>query len=97
MVDNKDSCDIIFESWNGGNTTQTASSAPSAPSAPSSLTDYLLSDYLLSSANRSIVIISRNRQVVEGLIKYGKDILDVEPIAIEEAITLLTKKLKRHE
>ncbi|KAK5099533.1 hypothetical protein LTR70_002434 [Exophiala xenobiotica] len=94
VVDNADSRDVLFEPWNGGATTQTAFPAPSAPS---SSTAHSLSDYLPSSTNGSIVITSRSREVVEGLIEYTEDILDVEPMTTEEAITLLTKKLKRQE
>jgi len=88
VVDNADSSDVMFKPRDGGTTTQTT---------PSLSTDHSLSDYLPSSTNGSIVITSRSREVVEGLIEYPDDILDVTSMAVEEAITLLTRKLKRQE
>ena len=86
VLDNADSRDVMFGSQNGKTT-------PLAPLP----TDHSLADYLPSSANGSILITSRSREVVAGLIEYSEDILDVKPMTTEEAIILLTKKLTRQE
>ncbi|KAK5023999.1 hypothetical protein LTR13_011017 [Exophiala sideris] len=56
-----------------------------------------LADYLPSSSNGSIVTTTRNRKVAEGLIEYAEDILDLKPMDIDEAVALLTKKLRKLE
>jgi len=86
VVNNADSADVMFEPWKGGINTQTASS---------SSTDHSLSDYLPSSANGSIVITSRSREVAEGLVEYREDIFDVGPMDTDKAVVLLTKKITR--
>ncbi|KIX06114.1 uncharacterized protein Z518_04088 [Rhinocladiella mackenziei CBS 650.93] len=94
VVDNADSRNVMFEPLDGRTMTQKAPLLSSALS--SSSTDHSLSDYLPSSANGSIVITSRTREVVEGLIEYAEDIFDVGPMDAEAAVTLLRKKLKKY-
>ncbi|ERF75281.1 hypothetical protein EPUS_00073 [Endocarpon pusillum Z07020] len=91
VVDNADSRDVMFKPWDGGIREQ----LPQATT--SSSVGHSLSDYLPSSANGSIVITSRSREVAEGLTEYPEDILDVIPMDEETAVALLKKKLKRHE
>ncbi|KAF7509984.1 hypothetical protein GJ744_007298 [Endocarpon pusillum] len=91
VVDNADSGDVMFKPWDGGIREQ----LPQATT--SSSVGHSLSGYLPSSANGSIVITSRSREVAEGLIEYTEDILDVRPMDEETAVALLKKKLKRHE
>ncbi|KAF7502133.1 hypothetical protein GJ744_006990 [Endocarpon pusillum] len=57
--------------------------------------DRSLSDYLPPSAHGSIVITSRSREVAEGLIEYAEDIFEVGPMREEDAIVLLSKRLKK--
>lgn len=94
VVDSADSSDVMFRPQSGGTTTQTASPATLVPSLS---IDHSLSGYLPTSANGSILITSRNREVIEGLIEYGEDILDLEPMATGDATTLLITKLKKQE
>ncbi len=87
VVDNADNADFMFEPWHGGTSTKTTTLT----------TDHSLSDYLPSSPSGSIVITSRSRVVVEGLVESSEDIFDVGPMEAELAETLLVKKLKKSE
>ncbi|KIX03312.1 uncharacterized protein Z518_06864 [Rhinocladiella mackenziei CBS 650.93] len=91
VVDNADNPDVMFKPRDGLGRGQLPLQITS------SSTGHSLSDYLPSSANGSIVITTRSRRVVEGLIEYEEDILDVTTMAREEAVTLLRKKLKKYE
>ncbi|KAL6240400.1 hypothetical protein RBB50_012682 [Rhinocladiella similis] len=91
VMDNADSPDVMFEPRDGAGRT------PGQPATALSSTSHSLSDYLPSSANGSLVITSRSREVPTGLIEYEEDILDVSPMAEAEAVTLLKRKLKRQD
>lgn len=92
MVDNTDSGEVLFGSRSGE-----ARTAPTSSTAfiPTALSERPLSDYLPSSAHGSIVITSRSREVAERLIEYAEDILDIGAWSKEDAVALLSKKLKR--
>ena len=85
MVDNADMADVLFEPSNGGTNTNTTAAS----------TDHSLSEFLPLSPNGSIVITSRSREVVEGLVEYRDDILEVKPMEVEVEAVLLMKKLKK--
>jgi hypothetical protein len=91
VVDNADSPDVMFKPWDGRIGEQVQQRITS------SSVRHSLSGYLPSSANGSIVITSRSRKVAEGLIEYEEDILEVGPMDEDTAVTLLRKKLKRHD
>ncbi|KAL6240402.1 hypothetical protein RBB50_012684 [Rhinocladiella similis] len=90
VVDKADSSEVMFEPWDGG----TGGHGPQR--APTSFVAHSLSAYLPTSANGSIIITSRSQQVVEGLIEYELNILEVRPMDRDTAVTLLRKKLKGH-
>ena len=85
VVDNADDAAVMFDPWNGKVGTTTA-----AASTPQSL-----SDYLPLSSHGSIVITSRSREVVSRLQVFYEDVLDVKPMEVDVAVTLLLKKLKK--
>ncbi|KAK5096203.1 hypothetical protein LTS08_007809 [Lithohypha guttulata] len=90
VLDNADDSDVIF----GLSDPRTdAQIATSSSSAPASSTNRSLSTYLPVSPNGSILITSRHRRVAEGLVDYHKDILDLTAMTVEEAASLLSKKL----
>lgn len=86
VVDNADSTDVLFGLRNRDTTSQ--------PDAQQSISTRSVSTYLPCSENGSIVVTSRSREVMEGLLEYPEDILPVEPMTVEEAAVLLLKKLK---
>ncbi|KAJ5493775.1 hypothetical protein N7463_009862 [Penicillium fimorum] len=49
--------------------------------------------YLLESSNGSIIVTSRNRRVALEIAGHMKNLIDVQPMIIDEAIVLLQKKL----
>ncbi|KAK5189805.1 hypothetical protein LTR92_010265 [Exophiala xenobiotica] len=85
VVDNADDEKVIFELRSG-------EMDPGAPTT--SLAGRSLAEYLPTSRNGSIVLTTRTRKVAEGLIDY-EDILDLGPMDINEAVDLLSKKLKK--
>ena len=85
VVDNADDTTVMFKPWNGETSTTTV--------APS--TTHTLSNFLLLSSHGLIVITPRSWEVVENLQVFSEDILDVEPMEIKVAKTLLMKKLKK--
>lgn len=92
VVDNADSAEVMFGSRSGEAGTPTMSFTSSTAAASS---DRSLSDCLPSCDHGSIVITSRSRAVAEGLIEYAEDILEVGPMREDEALVLLTKRLKK--
>ena len=87
VVDNADNRDVVFGAWSG------EMNGPAAtPSRNKSM-----SDYLPVSSNGSIVVTSRNREVLEGLDICDEDRLDVGPMEVHVAQALLRRKLKRAE
>ena len=85
VVDNADDTNVLFKPWMGQ-----LSMSTTVPS-----TDHSLSDYLPSSLNGSIIITSRSREVLEGLVEDHNNILEVKPMEGEVAGVLLMKKLKK--
>ena len=85
VVDNADNTRVLFEPWSGETDLERFTSASAGRS---------LADYLPSSIHGSILITTRSRKVAEGLIEYAEDILDIRPMDANEAVALLTKKLK---
>ena len=82
-VDNANSKEVMFAAWDGETMGQAGKKS--------------VSDYLPVSSNGSIVVTSRNREVLEGLDIGDESVLDVGPIEVTVAYTLLTRKLKRAE
>jgi hypothetical protein len=85
VLDNADDADFVFEPLNGGISTNTTAAS----------TDRSMSEFLPLSPSGSIIITSCSREVVEGLIKYRDDVLEVKPMDVEVAAVLLMKKLKK--
>lgn len=85
VVDSADDTTVMFEPWNAE-----ASTTTTAPSTAQSQ-----SGYLPMSTHGSIVITSRNREVVERLQVFPDDILDVDPMEADMAQRLLLVKLKK--
>ena len=86
VLDNADDAAVMFEPWNGETGTTTAATSSTTRS---------LSDFLPLSPHDSIVITSRSREVVKKLQVFDEDIVDVEPMEVDVAETLLRKKLKK--
>jgi tetratricopeptide (TPR) repeat protein len=87
VVDNADDEKVIFEPRSG-------EIDPEAPTT--GLAGRPLAEYLPTSPKGSIVLTTRTRKVAEGLVDY-EDILDLGPMDINEAVDLLSKKLKKPE
>ena len=87
VVDNADNRDVMFTPW----TVETKEQAATTSRNKS------MADYLPVSSNGSIVVTSRNREVLEGLDIGDEDILDVGPMEVDVAQALLRRKLKRAE
>ena len=87
VVDNADNRDVVLGPWRG---------EISGPAATASR-NKSMSDYLPVSSNGSIVVTSRNREVLEGLDIGDEDMLDVGPMEVDVAQALLSRKLKRAE
>ena len=87
VLDNADNRDVVFGPWSGEISGQAAT-----PSRKKSM-----SDYLPITSNGSIVVTSRNREVLEGLDIGDEDMLDVGPMEVDVAQALLSRKLKRAE
>ena len=87
VVDNADNREVMFTGWSG-ETTGPAATASRKQS---------VSDYLPVSDNGSIVVTSRNREVLEGLDIGDEDVLEVGPMEVDVAQALLRRKLKRAE
>ena len=87
VVDNADNRDVVFGPWSG---------EMSGQAAPASRIKSM-SDYLLVTSNGSIVVTSRNREVLERLDIGDEDMLDVGPMEVDVAQALLRRKLKRTE
>ncbi|KAK5553028.1 hypothetical protein LTR46_009104 [Exophiala xenobiotica] len=86
VVDNADDEKVVFEQRSG----EIDPEAPTMGRAGRSL-----AGYLPTSPKGSIVLTTRNRKVAEGLIEYAEDILDLGPMNIDEAVGLLSKRLKK--
>lgn len=91
VIDNADNSEVMF----GVHSDQThmVKNASTSPGTRSS--GQILAAFLPTSAHGSIIITSRNREVTAGLIEYVEDVLEVDSMTKEDAITLLTNKLKR--
>jgi len=85
IVDNADDCDVMFEPWDGG--THRGTAVASA--------DRSLSEFLPVSLNGSIVVTSRNQEVVSRIQVHKEDILEVRPMEVDVAKELLLKKVKK--
>ncbi|KAK5070429.1 hypothetical protein LTR64_000100 [Lithohypha guttulata] len=90
VLDNADDSDVIFGLSAPRTDTQIAISSLSAQAGS---TNRSLSTYLPVSPNGSILITSRNRRIAEGLVDYSQDILELTSMTVEEAASLLSKKL----
>ena len=84
---------MVVDNADSGASTSTVSPVTPASAASSHRS---LSEYLPMAAHGSIAIISCSREVVDGLIDFAEDILAVQPTTKEDAVILLTKRLKGH-
>lgn len=82
VVDNADSEDVLF-------------ALPETSSSMAFTQAHALSNYFPTSDNGCILITTRSRRVAEGLIEYVDDIVDVEPMMMNEATVLFDKKSRR--
>ena len=87
VVDNADNREVMFAPWSGEMKGQAATPSPNRS----------VSDYFPISSNGSIVVTSRNREVLEGLDICDEDMLEVGPMEVDVAQALLRRKLKRAE
>jgi hypothetical protein len=85
VVDNADDATVMFEPWSGE--TGTTRAAPS--------TAHSVSDFLPLSSHGLILITSRSREVVERLQVFSEDVLNLEPMEVDVAKSLFSKKLKK--
>jgi len=85
IVDNADDSDVLFEPWDGGTRGGTALASG----------DRSLSEFLPISRYGSIVITSRNQEVVSRLQVHHEDVLEVRPMEVDVARELFFKKLKK--
>lgn len=94
VVDNADSTDVAFGLHKSKSQIIHGTSVSSEDKFSKSPS---IADYLPSSPHGSIVITSRSREVVEGLIEYVDDIFEVNPMSEADAVALLTRKLKKSQ
>ena len=85
IVDNADDCDVLFKTRGGGTQEGTALASR----------DRSLSEYLPISRHGSIVVTSRNQEVVSRLQVHHEDVLEVRPMEVDVAKELFLKKLKK--
>jgi hypothetical protein len=85
IVDNADDCDVMFQRWDGGTHRGTAVASM----------DRSLSEFLPVSPNGSVVVTSRNQEVVSRIQVHKEDVLDVRPMEVDVAKELLLKKVKK--
>lgn len=92
VVDNADDSDVVF----GPDSKVAERAGRSSAVSENALSNHRsIVNYLPACSHGSILITSRNREVVNGLIEYAEDIFEVGPMYEEDAIALLKKKLKK--
>ncbi|KIW14329.1 hypothetical protein PV08_07111 [Exophiala spinifera] len=85
IVDNADDRDVLFTPRGGETQGGTAVRSEDRP----------LTEFLPISRHGSLVVTSRNQEVVSRLQVYHEDVLEVRPMAVDVATELFLKKLKK--